>query len=215
MIDVKYDTNEIKVNLQDVSKYNDNLPYKFKVIKHVSGEIQWECELSDNWFATYPNTEIFDVEITDSEDNILYTKKWDINYGNRFYKSLWLYNKNLISKGVFPKGLVIGTHDGEFGEWVPVVLKRDCDVVLVEASDMQYNKLYNNYKGNPQVKMIKDLITPDGGDVELVEVSEDGIVKVKLTGACHGCPMSQLTLKMGIEKALKQAIPDIKEVQSV
>jgi len=51
--------------------------------------------------------------------------------------------------------------------------------------------------------------------VELIEVTEDGIVKLKLTGACRGCPMSQMTLKLGIEKALKQAIPEIKEVQSV
>ena len=51
----------------------------------------------------------------------------------------------------------------------------------------------------------------DGGDVELVDV-EDGVVKVRLQGACAGCPMSQMTLKMGIERALKQAIPEVKEV---
>lgn len=169
MIDVKYDNDGIRVNLLDVSKYNDNLPYKFKVIKHVSGEVQWECELSDNWFGTYPNTEIFDIEITDSLGNMLYEKKWDINYGNRFYKSLWLYNKNLTSKGITPKGLAIGTHDGEFGEWVPLALKRECNLVLVEASDNQYDKLYDNYKDIPQVKTVKSLITPNGGDVEFFE----------------------------------------------
>jgi Fe-S cluster biogenesis protein NfuA len=51
--------------------------------------------------------------------------------------------------------------------------------------------------------------------VELVDVSEDGIVKVRLTGACRGCPMSQMTLKMGIEKMIKKQIPDIKEVIAV
>lgn len=55
----------------------------------------------------------------------------------------------------------------------------------------------------------------DGGDVELVDVTEDGIVKVKLTGRCHGCPMSQMTLKMGIEKMIKQQIPNIREVIAV
>lgn len=54
----------------------------------------------------------------------------------------------------------------------------------------------------------------DGGNVELVDV-EDGVVKVRLTGACGGCPMSQMTLKMGIERVLKQEIPEIKEVESV
>ena len=49
----------------------------------------------------------------------------------------------------------------------------------------------------------------------MVEVTDDGIVKVKLTGACRGCPMSQVTLKMGIERALQKDVPEVKEVQSV
>lgn len=55
----------------------------------------------------------------------------------------------------------------------------------------------------------------DGGDVELVDVTDDGVVKVKLTGACAGCPMSQMTLKMSIEQNLKAKIPQVKEVVSV
>jgi Fe-S cluster biogenesis protein NfuA len=55
----------------------------------------------------------------------------------------------------------------------------------------------------------------DGGDVELVGVGEDGVVKVRLTGACGGCPMSQMTLKMGIEKVLKQEVAEVKEVVSL
>jgi Fe-S cluster biogenesis protein NfuA len=70
-----------------------------------------------------------------------------------------------------------------------------------------------------QVQKAIDLIRPglqaDGGDVELVDVSADGIVKVRLTGACQGCPMSQMTLKMGIEKIIKNQLPDIKEVIAV
>ena len=62
---------------------------------------------------------------------------------------------------------------------------------------------------------IRGMLLADGGNVELVDVSEDGVVKVKLTGACSGCMMSQLTLKMGIERAIKQEIPEIKEVVSV
>ena len=58
---------------------------------------------------------------------------------------------------------------------------------------------------------IRPQLEADGGNVELVDVS-DGTVKVSLTGACAGCPMSTLTLKMGIEKLLKQEIPEIKEV---
>jgi Fe-S cluster biogenesis protein NfuA len=61
---------------------------------------------------------------------------------------------------------------------------------------------------------IRPALMADGGNVELVEV-DDGVVKVKLTGACSGCPMSQLTLKMGIERHLKKEIPEIKEVVAV
>ena len=71
---------------------------------------------------------------------------------------------------------------------------------------------------NEKVEQTLDKIRPslqaDGGDVELVAV-EDGIVKVRLTGACGGCPMSQMTLKMGIERVLKRDIPEIKEVVAV
>ena len=62
---------------------------------------------------------------------------------------------------------------------------------------------------------IRPALNRDGGDVELVEVGDDGVVKVRLKGACGGCPMSQMTLKMGIEKVVKQAEPEIKSVESV
>ena len=62
---------------------------------------------------------------------------------------------------------------------------------------------------------IRPSLNADGGDVKLVDVSDDGVVKVQLTGACSGCPMSQMTLKMGIEKVLKEEIPEVKEVVSI
>ncbi len=75
-------------------------------------------------------------------------------------------------------------------------------------------------KMKEKVKEVIDQVRPalqaDGGDVELVEVDEEnGIVKVRLTGACRGCPMSQLTLQMGIERELKSKIPEVKKVVSV
>jgi Fe-S cluster biogenesis protein NfuA len=60
---------------------------------------------------------------------------------------------------------------------------------------------------------IRPALQNDGGDVELVDVTDDGIVKVKLKGACAGCPMSQMTLRNGIERILKQEIPEVKAVQ--
>ena len=69
-----------------------------------------------------------------------------------------------------------------------------------------------------QVQSVIDKIRPalqaDGGDVELVEI-EGGVVKVRLQGACAGCPMSQMTLKNGIERILKQELPDVTSVESV
>lgn len=62
---------------------------------------------------------------------------------------------------------------------------------------------------------IRPMLQADGGDVKLVEVTDDGIVRVQLQGACHGCPMAQVTLKKGIERSLKQLIPEVKEVVSV
>ena len=69
-----------------------------------------------------------------------------------------------------------------------------------------------------RVEEVLNLIRPnlvrDGGNVELVDVN-DGKVQLRLTGACAGCPMSSMTLKMGIEKILKKEIPEIKEVVAV
>ena len=64
------------------------------------------------------------------------------------------------------------------------------------------------------LKDIRPMLQADGGDVELVDV-QDGIVKVRLTGACGGCPMSQMTLKNGIEVRLKEAVPEVVSVESV
>ena len=61
---------------------------------------------------------------------------------------------------------------------------------------------------------IRPMLQRDGGDIELVEVT-DGVVKVRLTGACKGCPMSQVTLKQGVEKLLMKEVPGLTSVQAV
>jgi len=62
---------------------------------------------------------------------------------------------------------------------------------------------------------IRPHLQADGGDIELVEVTEDGIVKVRLMGACSGCPGAQMTLQLGVERAVKQRVPEIKAVEAV
>jgi len=64
------------------------------------------------------------------------------------------------------------------------------------------------------LEKVRPLLQADGGDVKLISV-EDNVVKVQLTGACGGCPFSQMTLKMGIERTIKEEIPEIKEVISI
>jgi len=61
---------------------------------------------------------------------------------------------------------------------------------------------------------VRPALQADGGDVELVDVNE-GVVRLRLTGACGSCPMATMTLKMGIERALKEQIPEVKEVIAV
>jgi Fe-S cluster biogenesis protein NfuA len=65
------------------------------------------------------------------------------------------------------------------------------------------------------IDQIRPNLQADGGDIELVDVTADGIVKVKLQGACHGCPGAAMTLKMGVERLLKANVPEVKAVENV
>lgn len=64
------------------------------------------------------------------------------------------------------------------------------------------------------LEKLRPYLQADGGDIELVEV-KDGIVKVKLLGACKGCPMAQMTLQQGVEKVVKKEVPEVKSVVAV
>ena len=62
---------------------------------------------------------------------------------------------------------------------------------------------------------VRPSLQADGGDVQLVDVNEEGLVKVKLMGACGGCPMSQMTLKAGIEERVREQVPEVTSVEAV
>ena len=72
-----------------------------------------------------------------------------------------------------------------------------------------------NQKVLNALETIRPYLKADGGDVELVQITPDGIVEVKLTGACVGCPMSQMTLRAGVERALIREVPGIRRVEAV
>lgn len=74
-------------------------------------------------------------------------------------------------------------------------------------------ELFN--KVNASIEVIRPFLQNDGGDISLVEVTDDNIVKVKLHGACGSCPYSIMTLKNGVEQAIKRDVPEIKEVVAV
>lgn len=65
------------------------------------------------------------------------------------------------------------------------------------------------------IESIRPMLQNDGGDIELVGIDEDKTVRVRLQGACRGCPGAQMTLKMGVERLLKERVPEVKEVVSV
>lgn len=75
------------------------------------------------------------------------------------------------------------------------------------------NKLLSRI--NKALDKVRPYLQADGGDISLIDVTDEMIVKVKLTGACYGCPFSMQTLKSGVEQALVKEIPEIKEVQAL
>jgi Fe-S cluster biogenesis protein NfuA len=91
--------------------------------------------------------------------------------------------------------------------------------LLFSRKGLKYNANIKEDVMREKVEAVLDDIRPalqaDGGDIELVDVTPDGIVKVRLTGACGGCPMSTMTLKMGVERQLKKSIPEVKGVEQV
>jgi hypothetical protein len=171
MINIEYE-NGIKITTGNLTGLfsTDQLPLKFQIKQVISKDIVWETNLSSNMWASYPNNEIYDVVVKDAQNNFIYQYYWDLmKHGSIFYKSLWIYCKSLINQGKNPNGLVIGTHDGEFGEWVQLARNFMSNMVLVEGSEKQYNKLAQNYQGREDIKCIFNIVTPDGGDVEFFE----------------------------------------------
>jgi hypothetical protein len=121
-------------------------------------------------WAHYGENEIYDVVVIDKREKFITQYYWDLfKHGSIFYKSLWLYCKSLINNGKNPNGLVIGTHDGEFGEWVPLVKNYLSDMILIEGSEHTFNRLKENYEHNRSVKLINTIVTPNGGPIEFFE----------------------------------------------
>jgi FkbM family methyltransferase len=164
MIDIIYNHPNIRIDTKEVSKLY-NLPLKVEIITHVSKRVQWSCEVGDNSWATFSNDSIFDVVIKDANNTIINRGFNVLEDGSYLDKALYLYCQNLNN----PQGLAIGSHDGEFGEWVLPTLNNLTKTTLVEASTPQFTKLTENYKDFPNVDLIQNLVTTDGSKVEFFE----------------------------------------------
>jgi len=172
MINIDYSNHEIKVSVGNISQVFET-PLTLKIISQVDEKEVWSSEMSDNWWATFPNNEINDVKIFDKKGNFIFGKQWNvIDDGSYLYKALYLYCNKKLTQGRKPKGIAIGTHDGKFGEWVPCVLHNKTDAILIEASEPQFEKLKKNYTHHKNTNLINSLITTDGKDVEFFEGGE-------------------------------------------
>jgi len=172
MINIDYSNGQIKITTENLSQLfkEDELPLKFEIKKAISKEVVWVTHLTSHMWAVYGENEINDVVVYDAKGRYITQYYWDVfQHGSVFYKSLWLYCKNLINEGKRPKGLVVGTHDGEFGEWVPIVKNFMSDMVLVEGSKNQYDKLVHNYRDRQGLKFMFEIVTSEGNDVEFFE----------------------------------------------
>lgn len=165
MIKISYEHPNIKINTGDVSKVFD-LPLKVEIVNHIGKSKVWETEMFDNFWATFSHDSIFDIRIFDGNGDLILDRKWDVTVdGTYLDQALYFYCKKLGTS----KGLAIGVHDGEFGEWVAPVTEGITDAALVEASTPQFEKLSKHYADKDNVELVFDLITTNGSDIEFFE----------------------------------------------
>ena len=98
---------------------------------------------------------------------------------------------------------------------IMLFLLTGCNSKNEEAKDKTKDNTDVKEKVEEVLETIRPSLIADGGNVELVDVDDEGVVKLRLTGHCAGCPMSQMTLKNGIERVLKSAIPEVQQVLAV
>lgn len=154
-------SNQIQINNKDLTRifHKDKLPLSYEFRRQINQRKIWDVNLGSNSWATFPDVEIVDVVVKNKQNEVVYHRKWDVSIdGNFIYKKLWDYCKDKENA----KGVVVGTHNGEFGEWVPVAFNKISDIILVEASEKQYNELVENYSLYDNLKFLNQLVTKDG-----------------------------------------------------
>lgn len=146
---------------------NYNYPLKFQVINTINSKVQWECNdmYPGHWTRWFEPCNAISY-LKDSNDKILEVFEWDQSvHGDIIHKKFLDWSK----KNQGSKGIAIGTHDGTTGEWVVPVRMGLIDAILVEASDLQFGWLSQNYQNIQNTKLVKSLITKDGSDYVFFE----------------------------------------------
>lgn len=163
MIKISYNEEGLRVDTENL--LFDTL--KFKFVRQTTNKLLWSIDLPSFSWATYPDIEMVDVIVEDSYNNELYRHEWNVLVnGSLFYQKLWKYcldNPN-------SKGVVVGTHNGDFGEWIPAI--NIAQMVLVEASDKQFTELSKTYSKFNNLTLINELVTTDGSNVMFYEGGE-------------------------------------------
>jgi len=159
--------NTLKGYVGDVSKMfsDEELPLKIQTVQCVTGEITYTVHLGQNtWFEKY-NFYFEDIKVYTKNDILVWEQPWDI-YEEDEYKIFKLLNSYKNTKGI-----VIGAHDGTYGEWITMLGNPNNEILLVEPADEQYEKLERTFGKKNNVRLLKSLITSDGGEVEFYEES--------------------------------------------
>lgn len=168
---IKYSPEGIELETNDLTFLNkDQLPLTVKFLRNLTDREIWSAVVGSHSWATFPDSDMMDVQIEDAQGVVLKRHKWDVVLnGSFFYQTLWNYCLKRSAEGKPNKGLAVGTHNGEFGEWVPLAQNSLSEIVLVEGSTKQFEELFKNFTVFPFLTFINEVVTPDGEDVIFYE----------------------------------------------
>jgi hypothetical protein len=158
---------KVTFRIHGASKIIDKNEFPLNVYfsRYINDEIVWKTTANDNWFVTYNDFTFKNISVTTKSGKLVFEEKFIPNKQDSLHQIFLTYctsNPNNF-------GLAIGTHDGEFGEWVQSVKEGHTNAVLVEASVKQFSGLTDNYKSITNVKLIQSLVTPNGDEVSFFE----------------------------------------------
>jgi len=203
-------------------KFPYSLPLTLRVRSQVSNKIIWTCELEVNHWASYNEPVNHDFEVIDSNGKMLSTWSWDtIKHGDDLHTAF--YSWCLQNKGA--RGIAVGTHNGNTGEWVVPIREKLINGILVEASQKQFDELIDNYKDFENAKPIKTLVTTDGEDYDFYEgesgfansILKDHIEKFEPNSApvkMNSISLTDLIINHGLERDCKWMHLDVEGIDS-